>query len=645
MARHVSRREFISIVAGGVGITSVLAACGNSQAIEVPTRGPSGTPPATAATAASTQPAAAQPTAAVQPPTQATATVAAVPQPAVAQRARNETLIMSVSDTINQMSDVDVVNPFLQATKRTGWHFGYEPLYFYNPWWTKEVSGPSWTSAKDGEIPYLATSYTYNTENTELTLKLRPQVTWSDGQPFTSRDVIFTLTMLKQNAPKLLWASDMKLWIKEVTAPDDFTVKITLNSPNPRFMFQYLMWHQDAGFPIVAEHSFKDQDPLTFKNFDVTKGLPVVTGPWKLVHSDPQQKIWDRRDDWWGAKGGFRRLPAMQRVIVLPLFEGSKLTQLLISNEVDSTHNLSPADSEVAVSKNTKLILRAPDKSRPWGWLDWWTNAINFNDSKPPFDDPDIRWALSFAIDRKQIVDLGFKGDTQATTLPFPAYTPLLPYFDSVKDLLEKYPIGTFDLAKSEQRMQAKGYAKDSEGMWSKDGKRLAMVITLPPGFFENFVPIIVAQLRKAGFDAAFKAPTNYSSLEQEGNVDAFLDGHAGSVRDPYENLSHFESRYAAKTGEAAERPYRWRDPDFDKLVDQMGNLATSDAQFAVAYHAAMERWIAALPSIPTVQWYLIMPINTTYWKGWPDATTLYCAPSMWHRGSAGLVLNTLEPA
>ena len=69
---------------------------------------------------------------------------------------------------------------------------------------------------------------------------------------------------------------------------------------------------------IVPEHIFKGQDPQTFTNFDLAKGWPVVTGPYKLVYSDPQQKIWDRRDDWWGAKTGFHPLPAPERMIFLP---------------------------------------------------------------------------------------------------------------------------------------------------------------------------------------------------------------------------------------------------------------------------------------------------------------------------------------
>jgi peptide/nickel transport system substrate-binding protein len=658
---------------GGAGLAAFLLAC-QEQAVPIPTRAPEPTKPAApAATSAApaarpaqgapgTRPAEAPKAAA--PAAAATATPApAAAKPAEAGKPtplpnvtlsfgevkevpRNETLIISVSDTINQMTDSALFNPFVPGSLRTGWHFAFEPLLFYNPWWTKDVSGPAWIpDAREGEIPYLATGYEYRNNNTEVLVKLRPKVEWSDGKPFTANDVVFTLNMLKQTAPKLNFSFDVNRRVKAVEAANELTVRIVLSEPDINFMFEYFLWHQDAGFPIVAEHVFKDQDPLTFTHLDPSKGYPVVTGPWKIVHSSPEQKIFDRRDDWWGAKSGFRRLPAMKRVIVLPHFEDPKITQLLSAGQMDTGHNLQPPDTETALQRNTKLKLFKVDNAKPYGWLDWWTNALSFNCSKPPFDDPEVRWAVNYAINRKQIVDVGFKGDTQETTLPFPFYTPMLKYFDAVKDLLEKYPIGLHDPAKSGQIMQSKGYAKDGEGFWAKAGKRLEMLIIHPPGFFQSFLPVLVQQLRQAGFDASFKSPTNAGTITSTGEADVFLGGHAGSLRDPYLTLTHYHGRYWKPLGEAAQFPYRWRNADFDKLVDELGKTTPSDKSHMELYHKAMEIWIPNLPDVPTVQWYLIVPSNAQHWKGWPDEKNPYVAPTMWHRGSATLVINSLEPA
>ncbi|MGH2460642.1 MAG: ABC transporter substrate-binding protein, partial [Chloroflexota bacterium] len=592
-------------------------------------------PTATAApqAAATTAPAAAT----VAPPT--------VPQPQVASIPRTETLIVSVSDSVNQMDDAVIANPFLIGAQRTGWQFAFEAPYYYNEWWTDQVSAPPGMTGKNGEIPYLATDYQYNDSYDELTIKFRPDVTWSDGQPFTANDAVFTVNMLKDNSPKLNFSFEMKEWVKDIAALDDHTLKITLSSANPRFMFTYFQWYLDHGFPFVPEHIFKGQDPQTFTNFDLAKGWPITTGPWKLIYSSPQQKIWERRDDWWGAKTGFHPLPKMKRVIVLPRFEDSKLAQLLIANQTEATHQLQPADAQAVMAQNPKVIVRTLDKSHPWGWIASWPEYVGFNCSKAPYDDPDIRWAINHAFDRKQIVDIGFQGDGAIAIIPLETNAALKPYYDAVSDILQKYPIDDYDPKKTAQIMQSKGYAKDQGGFWAKGGKRFPLLVVTPAGFFDNYVPIVVAQLRKAGFDAAFKSPSDEATIQQLGTEDAFMNGVQGSVRDPYISMEQFGSWNSLPTGQPAQQPFRWTNATYDKAIKGMAVLPASDSKFMPLYRQAMEQWIPALPQIPLVQDFTIVPVNTTYWTGWPDSKNPYTMPAFWLRGSATLLINTLQPA
>jgi peptide/nickel transport system substrate-binding protein len=651
MMIRLSRRQLL-LSSGGILLTAIAVAC-NSQAIEVPSASPS---PAANAPASSTGPATATPaqsasasqaTAAPQPTAapQATVTPTLAPEPAYATVPRNETLIISVSDTVGQMTDAGVSNPFLNSQLRTGWHFLFEPFYFYNSQWTPTVNGPKGWPGKEGEIPYLATSYDYNADFTQIVVKLRDGVTWSDGQPFTTKDVVFTIKMLVDNAPKLAWSSDMKLWVKDIAAVDEHTVQFTLNTPNPRFFFTYFCWRGDFGFPIVPEHIFSGKDPLTFTNQDLTKNWPISTGPWRLVHSTPLEKFFDRRDDWWGVKTGFLALPKMKRVIVLPRYEDAKLSQLLIADQVDATHNLDPADGELVLAKNPKMLVRAPDRSKPWGWTSFWANHVGFDCAKPPFNDPDIRWALNYAMDRKQLVEVGFKNDTVPSVLPFAAFPGMQPFFDEAKDLLMEYPVETFDLNKTNQIMQQKGYAKDSGGFWAKDGNRFSFILYTFTGFFENFAPVIVAMWRKAGFDASYKAASNAGDLEVNGTADIWIDGYQGSYKDPYYGLEAFHSRHSAPLGQPADFGYRWNNKAFDTAIDEMAKLPTSDPKFHQLYRQAMTLWLKELPAFSTVQWTAICPVNGAHWKNWPDSTYPYTDPQMWQRGQAAVVINTLEPA
>jgi len=618
MSRLLSRRLFLATWTGTVAAFAV--GC-QSQAV------PLAAPTSRAAPASTSAPA---------------ATVAPVGMPSVA---RSETLIMTVSDTFTQFQDASLANPFLRATQRTGWHFMFEPLFFWNPYWTPDVKWPVGLPGNEARIPWLAESATYNADSSQLSVKLRSGVTWSDGQPFTARDVVFTLNMLKANSPDLLFAFDMKTWVKDVAAQDDLTALVTLNTPNPQFLGRYFSWFQDVGFPIVPEHIYNGQEQKTFSNLDLEKGWPVTTGPWKLVSSTADQKIFDRRDDWWGARTGFRGLPKIKRVVVLPRMEDAKKVQVLINNDVDTTHDLFPANIPALLDRTNKAIFWVAGNTQPYGSVSPSTIMIGFNNAKPPYDDPEIRRAINAALDRKQVSDVVYKGAGQAAELPFALLPNQIRFADACADLLKRYPVDAPDPSKTAEILQAKGWQKDAEGFWAKDGQRFPMVVLLSPGFFQDIGPIFVTQLRKAGFDASFKSPTDFATLTAQGNVDVFIRFDNALFQDPWVPLDQYHSRNSAPTGQDAPQPYRWKNTQYDDLVDKLSQLQNSDPAFMSTFHQAMEIWLRELPALPTVKWYLRVPFNQTYWQGWPNEKNPYVAGGGWHRGAAGLLLHAVTPS
>jgi peptide/nickel transport system substrate-binding protein len=541
-----------------------------------------------------------------------------------------------------QFSDVELQNPFLTGISRSGYQVVMEPLFYYNPYFTQAVCGPPGVQCANGEIPWIGTSYKFSPDFKQVTVNLRPGVEWSDGQPFTAGDVVFTVNMLLQNAPKLTWSTDMKQWVQNVAAQDDHTVVFTLTNPNPRFIFSYFTFHEDIGVFIMPQHIFQGQDPQTFTNFDLSKGWPIVTGPYKLMYSDPQQKIWDRRDDWWGKKTGFAELPAPQRMIFLPGYDEPKQVEMLINNEVDCTLTMQIGNIKAALQGNQSVDSWS-GKDQPYGYVDWWPTGLGFNDSQPPYDDPDIRHAINNVLNRDEIVKIGYQGAGQKTVVPYPGFAPLQKYTDQIQDLLTQYPVDDFNLDKSASMMQSKGYTKDSDGFWTKDGNRFSMVV-ISFNVEQDVTPVIVQQLRKGGFDASFKMPSNFGDLIYNGQADAYVFGHGGSVRDPYFTLRLYQSQFSAPTGQAATQPYRWSNQDYDKLVNQMGTIAEDDPQLPTLFHQAMEIWLRELPDIPLVEFYHRNPVNTLYWSNWPTQNNPYINNANWHR-TFELVLLNLKPA
>lgn len=558
------------------------------------------------------------------------------------QVARNRTFIHC--NTGNQLTDFNVMNPFLTGLSTAdGYPYFYEAPYYYNSYATDQICGPQGTPCKDGFIPWQLESYEANADFTQYTLHVRKGVTWSDGQPFTAKDIAFTINMLKDHSDTMTWGIDMKTWVKEITAKDDMTAVITLTEANPRFFFKFFQFHQDIGIFIMPEHIWKDQDPTTFNNIDIAKGWPVTTGPWKLVLSTAQQRIFDRDDSWWAAKSGFHPLPSIERIIVIPGADETKIVQLAINNEIDMSIDLRPVNI-AAVAKQNPKITTWTGNAAPYGYRDWWPVSIGFNDLKEPFNDPDVRWAINHCIDRKKLVAIGYQGAGEPTLLPFPKFPALEKYTDTVNDLAAT--IDDFSLDKCAAKMQAKGFAKNGDGFWAKGGQVVPFVISCPGNLFQDIAPLVTQQLKDGGFNATFKLiqGPEYGDNLNTGNIDAFIQGHGGSVRDPYDTLALYHSRYSKPTGQRATQPYRWVNADYDKIVDQMSKIAPDDPQTATLFRQAMQIWIPALPDVGLVQWFHRIPTNTTYWTGFPDEKNPYINSCFWHRTSP-LWINTIKPA
>lgn len=620
--QRISRRRLLTSV-GILGAATVVVACAQSA--------PPATPTSTAKSAASS----AKPTAAAAASTTSSATTTTAPTPvptpsvklsSLKQIPRNLTFasVGVGGEAPNEFTgDVAMQNPFLPAITRSGFQIVMEPPYFYNPYHTTTVCGPKGIECANGEIPWIATSYQYNSDFSAVTLNIRKGVEWSDGQPFTAQDVVFTVNMLKAHAPTLTWSASMKKWVKDVVAPDNYTVKFTLNSPDPRFLFKHFQFHEDIGVQIVPEHIWKNQNPLTFTNFDLAKGWPVVTGAYRLVYSDSQQKIWDRRNNWWAAKIGLHPLPAPERLIFYPGYSETTMLEMFLSNKVDASLNFTVGDIESVMRGNPKVTSWTGNKP-PYGYVDWWTTGLGFNDSKPPFDDPEIRWAINYVIDRAQLVKIGYLGAGDYAALPYPSGFPVLqPYIKGVSTLYNQtYKVNDYNPKKSAQIMESKGYKKNQAGFWAKNGQVLPLVIITFP-VEADITPVLVQQLRNGGFDASFKMPADFGTLIFDGQADGFVFGHGGSVRSPYSTMGLYQGKAA---------PYFWSNSKFDKIVGEMAVTADNDPKLETLFHQALAIWLPNMPDIALAQFYHRNPVNTTYWTGWPDAQNPYINSANWHR-------------
>lgn len=537
-----------------------------------------------------------------------------------------------------QNPNFDNFNLWVTASQ-WGWHSGAlqtinEPLIMFN--------------VLTGEYEnWLAESWEYNEDFTEITMKLREGIEWSDGTPFTSDDVVFTFNSVRDKQSEATNAAEIS-FLEEAVADDLLTVRFVLNEANPRWWATTLTSNHGVVEQMLPKHIWEGQDLLTFANYDPDQGLPVGTGPYRLVSTSAQQKIFDLREDWWGATTGWKALPKVERVIYLPLSDDTLSAQQLITNEVDMGKILSVPTLQTVIAQNPE-VLGFSNTEPPYGYLDWCPIDLNFNCAEAPWDNAQLRWAVSNAIDRTNLVALAESGAGVAALHQFTPYEWFTPFEETLQPIFAQYGLDNDPHPeKVEELMTGLGYAKNGDDMWEIDGETLEMVIFIPD-WLRAYGPPLTQQLRDAGFDASFDTAPGLNTPFQTGEqlLGFGCKGPAGvKGMDPYFMLSIYMSEYFRPTGEPAPiwwATSRWQNEEYDAVVAQMNTLSAEDPQTMELFKQAMEIWVRELPDVYVAQLIIRYPMSTHYWTGWPTVDDPYGFPHSWQQEFLKTILR-LEP-
>lgn len=600
--------------------------------------------PAAEPTAAPAQEAAAPAAAPTEAPA-AEPTAAPAAEPAAAEdymnASREETVIWDIDG--GRATDPELWNTFVPGARLDqGYHQAIlEPLFILN--------------YQTGIIePWLGTEMTSNETFDVWTLKLREGVTWQDGEAFNADDVVFTLQMMLDNAPELQRSAGLAQWMASVEKIDDLTVQMNLNKPNPRFQldnFSVRIW---GGINIVPEHIWADKDPLTFKFYDPAQGWPMGTGPYTLASVGPTEFVYVRDDNWWGAATGWKPLPAPKKLVWTWAGPEETRAALMADGQLDSLMDITLGALQALQARNPNVITWFDEM--PQAWVpDPCSRTFMVNHLVEPWNDKDMRWALNYAMDRDQIVQIAYEGTTLKSRHFFPAYPPLDALVDNAiaDGSYNLDQLWTFDPAKSKEIIESKGYALNGNGYYEKDGKELSLDITTHEAFIEKqrIAAVLVEQFQAVGINATTRneAGGTWGDNRAFGNFESQMNWEmCNSVNEPWASMDRANVLWTKPQGERADGNYmRWTGEAADAygaIVDEMGSLPLGDPSIQGLFNEAMKIYMDELPIIAVTQAKKIIPFDTTYWTGWPTFEDDYIHPPTWWQHTH-VIIHNLQPA
>jgi peptide/nickel transport system substrate-binding protein len=475
-------------------------------------------------------------------------------------------------------------------------------------------------------IFWLIEGYEYKDGFKTFIMHVRKGVTWNDGRPLTSKDFKFTIEMVKRT-PGLYWHAWAAEWVESVETPDDYTVVIKLTKPNPRFHYAF----QGAwSFPVVPEHVWKGQDPLTFKNFP-----PVATGPYKLYKVIPEHKmvVWVRRDDYWAARlWGPDYLPKPKYIIRRYWTTADLEYKAWIEASWDCTHATNFFTRE--------LLERGLREGAPYTsyylMFDPCPRGIWINCKKYPLSLPEVRWAIALCLDR-QLLTKYWIFDTIPAKYPWADWGALRKW--AFPEIFEKNPL-EFNLEKAAKILDDLGFKPGPDGIRvTPNGTRLSFVILVREPFIQHlfYAEHLASNLRKIGVEAIVKTMPTGPLVEaiETGQFDMvamWLCTGMPWQLDPYGLLEGFHSKYMKPIGERqlAGQWCRFSDPELDKIIDQLESLSPDDPRAVELAKKGIEILWKNMPVIPVIETTYAMAWNTKYWVGWPTAENYYIVTGVW---------------
>ena len=423
-----------------------------------------------------------------------------------------------------------------------------------------------------GYIPWLAESWEVLDGGTKYVFKLREDVSWADGQPFTAEDVVFTFNYIQKHTPAgaSRLVQDDKL-LKQIKAVGKYQVDFILSEPNPN------MIEAVNSINIIPKHLWENVErPDEFTSQEALIG----TGPFKLTHYSKEHGTYrfEARQDFWGPS------PAVDVIEFIPVSD-----PVLALEKGDIDLSVIPVDSLNRFAANPDFtVIENPGV---WGY------RLRFNMQKvPELQQREVRQAFAYSIDRQDIVEkiargAGVPGSMGILPPVHLWYNPDLPKYE--RDTERALVLLN----------QAEKSIKDKE-----------FELLVGGGIEVRMAEVIKEQLAEIGVKIRVTSADSRTrdARVADGNYQLVITGHGGWARD----ADYLRTRFAnTKDGWSSGTP-GYENPEFSRLIE----LQKSEIDNNVRKEIFMEIQQILAQDVPEIPLYMrtghTVFRNTTY-AGW----------------------------
>jgi peptide/nickel transport system substrate-binding protein len=411
-------------------------------------------------------------------------------------------------------------------------------------------------------IPYLAKSWTISPDGKLYTFKLRDDVTFCSGKKFTAADVIYSFERLTDPEFKAPFA-----WragnVKELRAPDPYTVEYELREPFADLLLQLTMF-------TTAIHN-KDSVEALGKDYGI-KGADG-TGPWCFESWQPRTEVVLKRHDAykWGPSMYNNKGPVnFEKLIVKIVPEDSSRVAAMLAGQFDvTTHVPLQFIQQVKAAPHLNVQEAQPNFQLMY---------YGFKITRPMVADKRVREAMSIAINRAEIVKGVMFGNAE------PAYTFVHPkaldFDESTKGIIRE------DAERAKKLLDEAGWKVGADGIREKDGVKLApRVLFTQVAYVPRISEAIQGYMRKVGIDWKI---VGYDSTIAAAEM-AKQDYELWTVTVPYLSSGDLLNIYFDSRNIPTPNRMNWSDPTTDEYL-RMGRAALTDADRAKYYGLVQRR-------------------------------------------------------